>query len=225
MAPQKIKTRKKGTSAVAAAATVAHSHLFRQASRPPLARLLEGVREHLGKETGMTNDLLERLSYMMMGGGEGGCGFAGVFSADKIPPSLSARHAFCCIVNLDPWHSDDNDGVGGGGGDDGETSGEKKNEGHFVCIFAISDTVLYVDSYGGKPKQEHVLRFLRLCNREAMYNKRQVQDYGSSYCGLFALFFLLFLAKRPRLAINFFSQKKRLRNNDRLCLRYLLQMV
>jgi hypothetical protein len=114
---------------------------------------------------------------------------------------------------------------GGGGGDDGETSGEKKNEGHFVCIFAISDTVLYVDSYGGKPKQEHVLRFLRLCNREAMYNKRQVQDYGSSYCGLFALFFLLFLAKRPRLAINFFSQKKRLRNNDRLCLRYLLQMV
>ncbi|MBC6498039.1 MAG: hypothetical protein GDA54_06980 [Alphaproteobacteria bacterium GM7ARS4] len=173
----------------------------------------------------MTNDLLERLSFLLLGEDDGDCGYAGVFSADKIPPELAGRSRFAILVNLDPWEEGEKRDALRRQRRQAKRRRRPHDEAHFVCIFAVADQVTFLDSYGMKPKQRHVCQFLRDCNRPTAFNSNQVQDFGSSFCGLYALLFLLRLAKRPASSIRFHREKSNLEKNDNLCLNYLLQLL
>jgi hypothetical protein len=73
-------------------------------------------------------------------------------------------------------------------------SSENSTGVHWVALYYGSDNtstmkdneLIYFDSYGAPPVQDIV----NLMPQDLHYNKRQIQDYHSTYCGLFAILFL-----------------------------------
>jgi len=64
---------------------------------------------------------------------------------------------------------------------------------HFVMVYATSDYVMYVDSMGMPPSHPNMKQFLRRCQRLIVHNIIQIQADTSSYCGLYAALFVIFL--------------------------------
>lgn len=106
---------------------------------------------------------------------------------------------------------------------------------HFVTLFSEGDLVYYVDSLGLPVWREELKNFIleRFPHkRRYCYNPRQIQDWNSSHCGLYAALFTVYLEKycrgrrrggtRPRL--KFHRRKKLLPLNDALCVKYIKNM-
>lgn len=160
------------------------------------------VREHAVPRLGVTNRVLRNFCTRL-------CSdlFKGVFSADCIPPSLAARAHFIIIVNLSQKRG--------------------PSVGHFITIAASPSSVQYIDPYGLPCWQPDILSFLHSCKRKIRLNLRQVQSFKSSYCGLYALLFACYL-DRKRWKGNKFKlvfERKKLRENDKLCVAYLKKIV
>ena len=96
---------------------------------------------------------------------------------------------------------------------------------HFICIVVGKKVVYYIDSFGMKPHQKEVKFFLTKCNRPVSYNKRQIQDISSSYCGLYACLFALYFGTTSTVPVKFNFQQKYLKENDTLCVRYIKQLI
>ncbi len=98
--------------------------------------------------------------------------------------------------------------------------------GHFVCIHAEESFVFYIDSLGMIPLAvtNQLEQFLTKCKRPIFYNRRQVQAVESVYCGLYACLFTLYFGmpifKEWKLVFY-----KNLKENDKLCLKYLKKML
>ena len=190
-----------------------------------MERLMAGIEEHLSKGSGMTNDLLERMAYAILGeGGGGSCHFAGVFAADRLPPDLVSRPRFSFIVNLDPWFDGEEEGETAAAADD-DDEGANNNKGHFVTVMGYPDCVMFLDSYGMPCKQKHVLAFFRECGRPVECANVQVQDFGSVFCGLYALLFLSYIDVAPDFDLEFYRGKTHLHRNDARCVHYLRKVI
>lgn len=162
---------------------------------------MSGLREHLDMHSGMTNELLRRMAFLLLRGGENASNFAGVFCYDSIPPELTAWTRFSFIANLG------------------------KSDGHFVCVYGNKDCVLYIDPYGRKCDDTDIMTFLRACNRRLLYVKKRIQHSKSVHCGLFSLLFLTYLATRPIFKMSFHKSGKDLMKNDAKCVMYLQRIV
>jgi hypothetical protein len=131
--------------------------------------------------------------------------FLGVFSVDKIPAVRLARRAtFLFILNL---------------GDAG-----RGEDGHFVAVCGSPAEVLYLDPFAHPPPgDERLQAFLGACGRRVRCNTRQVQDYASAYCGLFALLFVWYVDAGCPFRLSF--NRRSLKSNDEKCVGYLRRMV
>lgn len=93
--------------------------------------------------------------------------FGGVFPCDGLPAHKAGFLYF--IVNLDPKHLPGS---------------------HWIAIAFKKDIALYFDSYGRAPMQKDILTFLRRNARIIKYNTIMFQNFKSTSCGLFSLYFL-----------------------------------
>lgn len=93
--------------------------------------------------------------------------FGGVFSRDTLPVR---KGRFCFfIVNFDRKHLPGS---------------------HWVAIAFKGNTATYFDSYGRPPIHEDILNFLEKNSRIIKYNTGCFQNFKTSTCGLFCLYFL-----------------------------------
>lgn len=94
----------------------------------------------------------------------------GVYAADRLPlkiPKLSA-----IVVNTDPHN----------------LSGL-----HWIALFKDSNGQLeYFDSYGQMPLIHHHIKFIKRNSKHYVYNRKCLQNYHSSVCGLYCLCYLYF---------------------------------
>lgn len=98
--------------------------------------------------------------------------FGGVFPRDALP---THKDKFCFfIVNLDPKHLPGS---------------------HWVAVAFKKDTSFYFDSYGRPPIHRDILNFLVKNSRIIKYNKKCFQNFKTSTCGLFSLYFLYRFAR------------------------------
>lgn len=171
-----------------------------------LDRMSRRARVHVTSNGGLTNEWVNNFC-------KTACysGFYGVYSADYIPPRLHVRRTFIIIVNLGQRR-----GVRG-----------EMPVGHFVTISGEPDRVTYIDPYGLPCEQVHVRRFLNQCRRPIVYNSRQIQDFNSVYCGMYAILFTLYIGKRFGVRSLFqmrFFRADLLRNDD-LCVKYIRRLL
>lgn len=178
--------------------------------REELAAIVRGVEEHADPVKGMTNTLVERFCRLICS-----AEFVGVFSADCLPAERLLKEVnFVVVVNL------------------GEVKRRRSRGlplpvGHFVTLVGTDDQTRYFDPYGFPPSQPHVLSFLRRRRRRIVNCVRlQVQDFGSKNCGLYAMLFAAYYdpgRAKPPFRLKFFQRG--LRKNDRVCARYLRQII
>lgn len=162
--------------------------------------LFRRVRRHVSSADGMSNLSLERLCRLSCGPD-----FKGVYAADCIPDGLARLARFSIVVNL-------------------ATVKDAKGSlqvGHFVTVVGSGEAVRYIDPYGFPCHQPLVLRFLTLCGRSKRYSLRQVQDFKSMYCGMYALLFATHFDRGGKKKMRFFRRGKDLKKNDALCMKYL----
>lgn len=95
--------------------------------------------------------------------------FAGVFPCDGLTMQKRNPYFLYYIVNLDPKHLPGT---------------------HWVAIAFKKDVALYFDSFGRPPMQRNILNFLKRNSRIIKYNASVFQNYKSTTCGLFSLYFL-----------------------------------
>ncbi len=144
---------------------------------------------------GVSNDLLEDLMKFLSHDTD----FLGVFTiADLMKSKCYKKRRFIFILNI---------GM------------------HFVCLYAQENFVYYIDSFGEKPDSPPVKKFLKQCKRNVYYNRRQIQDFSSAYCGLYACLFALFFGK-ANMTVNILHFKNvNLKYNDVLCLKYIKKFI
>ena len=94
--------------------------------------------------------------------------FGGVFACDRLPRYADKKSY---IINLDPAH---------------------KEGSHWVAVFfdRTTGSVDYFDSYGLKPKNVHIIRFLKRNSVFKHYNLHTYQSPCSVICGQYSLYFL-----------------------------------
>jgi len=107
--------------------------------------------------------------------------FIGVYARDQIP--LIKKYPCCIILNTDV--------------------STKPGE-HWLAIYYIDKNNLeFFDSFGHAPSYFQLV----FKNQNVVYNKKQIQDYSSFFCGYYATTYILFRSRDYSLTIfvNFFS--------------------
>ena len=171
---------------------------FSRKKESVLKRLEKRVKLNVKRGEGITNITVLRFCTLV-------CNkfyFRGVFSADRIPRTLSQRKNFVAIVNL---------------------AGSREYKGHFVTLVGSSKSVYYVDSYGLPSVDSRVNYFLKLCNRPVLFNLRQIQHFDSAYCALYAILFALYFEKKAPFRLKF--KRRSLLDNDKLCCTYIRKLI
>lgn len=166
------------------------------------AKLKKKMKKHVSKEKGLTNAIIHRFCTLSCSSD-----FKGVYAADKIPRKLAGVGNFIIVVNL------------------GEVTDIRGSlpVGHFVTIVTRPGHILYIDPYGTPCNQPRVLRFLELCGRRVVQNVKQIQDFTSNWCGMYAILFAnYFDRKKPPMKMRFGS--KNLKRNDYMCSVYLQKL-
>ena len=101
-----------------------------------------------------------------------GCGFGGVYPADKLPRRVSPTKRFY-VANTDPAHK----------------AGE-----HWVAFFFTpNNTCVYFDSFGLPPLLTPFHRFIEENSERWIYNSKRLQHPSSTLCGHYCIFFLHFM--------------------------------
>lgn len=93
--------------------------------------------------------------------------FGGIFPSDSLPRHKQRFTSF--IMNLDPKHLP---GI------------------HWVAVYFKGDTALFFNSYGKPPSRRDILHFLKRNCKQIKWNTLQFQNFYTTSCGQFCLFFL-----------------------------------
>lgn len=173
-----------------------------KATRGTIGQLAARMRVNVSAKSGVSNVFLDRFTRLVCS-----TNFKGVYSADYIPAGLAALTRFTLIVNL------------------GERRGVRGplEVGHFVTIVGLPDKMLYVDSFGLPSLQRHVDLFLKNCGRKVVCNERQLQQFDSVMCGLYAAMFAAYFDQERPFPLKF--DRERLERNDKLCVSYLRRLI
>jgi hypothetical protein len=114
--------------------------------------------------------------------------FQGVYACDEIENKHIKKYPAAFIVNLDT---------------------RKQSGSHWVAIFVTKNKIAsYFDSFGLRPNNKHIMKFLRKTCKTFRYNKDQLQSINSTVCGLYCIMFILFKMGKmlPRIKIADFSK-------------------
>jgi len=122
--------------------------------------------------------------------------FGDVYACDQLP-KIAEHRAY--IVNLD----------------DSTKSGS-----HWVAIWLVPDRreAYYYDSYGLKPANVHIIRFLKRNSMFKKYNDKILQSHCAATCGQHCLYFLWHCVRGfpPLHVLTHFNEKKRTDNDMRV---------
>ena len=102
--------------------------------------------------------------------------FAGVYPRDLIPSQLKPYEK-AIVVNTDPH----------------DRPGK-----HWVCLYVNSPFVEYFDSYGMPPLHREIVRFMAEHATREMSNPYRYQDWNTSVCGQYCVYYLLQRHKRKK---------------------------
>jgi hypothetical protein len=112
--------------------------------------------------------------------------FRGVFACDELEKTQLKKLPAAFIVNLDT---------------------SKQPGSHWISIYIAKNRQgYYFDSFGFKPANKHILKFLKKNCETCNYNENQLQGMNSSVCGLYSIMFVLYKMGKtlPRISpINF----------------------
>lgn len=103
--------------------------------------------------------------------------FGGVYASDTLPKKKTSYKFF--IVNLDP---------------------KILPGSHWIAIHLNGDSGYYFDSYGLPPRNKRILSFIKRNCNSIKYNQECFQDYQTTTCGYFCLYFLYCAARNKPLA-------------------------
>lgn len=116
--------------------------------------------------------------------------FLGVFAIDKLPMKKLKRP--CSIIcNTDPSF---------------------KSGKHWIAFFLPKfGKIEYFDSFGLRPMNQEIYKFISMNGNEYKYNSKQIQSNKSKTCGKFCIMFLLFRSKNLKYIdfINLFINDKK----------------
>jgi hypothetical protein len=130
--------------------------------------------------------------------------FFGVYSCNNISKELLNKDRFSIICNLSPVTS-----IGT----------------HFITIICFPTYVLYIDSFGFPSMSENISSFLLKLNKPIFYNRKQLQDFNSNFCGYYTAMFIIFFdehSKSSNTKLNFSSNFK---ENDYNTVLYVKKFV
>lgn len=98
--------------------------------------------------------------------------FLGVRPRDMLPKYKisQSKKPFSIIINLDKHYEPGS---------------------HFVLIYCQNNIIYYFDSFGIPPIYEEILTFINKQKCEYAFNKIQIQDENSLFCGYFCFGYLL----------------------------------
>jgi hypothetical protein len=130
--------------------------------------------------------------------------FAGTFSCNTIPQTLAERDSFSFVCNLDK-------------------AGEAGS--HFIAVVADKNTVIYIDPLGIPCNNGYLKSFLVRCNRRIVYNERTIQHPLSSFCGFYALLYVLYFDCSISHNLQLIFSDTALEDNDGLCVEYLKHLL
>lgn len=159
-------------------------------------KVAELVKEHVSKDWGMTNDMVNDIAMAL-------CPnlYKGLYMPEHLLRISMAgnilqqqqQQPFTMIINVGK---------------------------HFVTVVSHEKYVLYLDPFGIPCMQPQVRQFLRGLHSKIFYNKTQIQQLKSKHCGLYAVLFALYYdvpARSTRLKFDENASEK----NDKLCTVYL----
>jgi hypothetical protein len=149
---------------------------------------------------GLTNKYLENLSRKLLGSK-----FLGVYPCDVHPKTQ--KTCFSIIFNT---------------AKEG-TSGE-----HFVCLDVREKIIFYFDSFGEAPKNKFIKKFLFNIKEKKIifWNRVQIQDDSSNFCGFYCLAFLMSMKNKIHFDrfINLFSIKNK-KENDQTVVKFIVSKI
>lgn len=153
---------------------------------------------------GLTNKYVEKTCRDLFGKS-----FIGVFPCDIHPKINTNKQQYSLIFNTG----------------DSSTAGE-----HFVAIYFNKKTFYYFDSFGRKPDDNNIIKFLskQICKQRRkkkliVWNK-PVQDVNSSYCGFYCIGFLLHKYYKFKNFEKIF-QSNNLINNDKIITNFIIKNI
>lgn len=163
----------------------------------------EKVRSNADQYTGMSNSFVGEIGREICINPENR--FKGVYASDQIPSALakSSQKNINIIVNL--------------------STSNQIGSGHFVSIHLTPTAVFYIDPFGRPCFQPHVRAFLETCKKPIMYNSKQIQNYKSKFCGLYAILFCAMFDDDYPINLQFDSGGKK--SNDDKCVRYIQKII
>jgi len=137
--------------------------------------------------------------------------FEGVFPMDKIPISLLHKTNWACILNLSA-----------------KSQLDAGQPGHFVTLICMRNYVLYLDPIGLYFIPSELLSYLEKMKLPIFANISSIQSNDSKFCGLYCLFFLLYILggkNRNEVPQVNFSPGDFDRKNDLRCVDYIKQYL
>lgn len=149
---------------------------------------------------GLTNHYVSQLAFKLIGKKL----FVGVFAANECF-QVPTKKKFCLIFNEDNLHQPGS---------------------HFVSIFVSEHEVHYFDSFGDTNVQKNISHFISTLNRKCFMHCNAIQDNSSSFCGLFALAFLLWMKDKGS-CVSFYKMfnKNNLKKNNFVVTKYILNKI
>ena len=97
---------------------------------------------------------------------------------------------------------------------------------HFICIVKRAEYVYYFDSYGLRPLNTHIIKYLHSLKIPIYYNDIKIQDDNSVFCGLYCMLQVLSTDKHCKINTSFkFHTHGDLSRNDDICVDYILSII
>ena len=149
---------------------------------------------------GLSNSFLSKISRKILGPK-----FLGVYPCDVRPKT---KNRSCFIIF---------------------NTGKKNTEGeHFVAVKIVKKEIFYFDPFGEQPNNDYILSFLReeKKNKKFFWNRVQIQDNSSNFCGFFCLAYLISAKnKMPMKRFkNLFSIQNR-KLNDKIVIEFIISKI
>lgn len=149
---------------------------------------------------GLTNSFLSKISKKILGSD-----FLGVYPCDVRPKKQ--KTSFLVIFNTGRKH----------------TKGE-----HFIAIKIRRKEIFYFDPFGEPPTNDFILSFLADVKkkRKIFWNRVQIQDNSSNFCGFFCLAYLISAQRKMPLNqfINLFSKENK-KINDKIVIEFIVSKI
>ena len=124
--------------------------------------------------------------------------FKGVFTIVNLPPfSILNNDHFTLIINIGA---------------------------HFISIYSSPNFILYIDPFGLPCLNTQLKLFLLSANKKIFYNKKQIQNKKSQFCGIYAIFFCKYFDEERTQKYQFHPSKKSMKN-DTLCIKYINKLL